>query len=136
MTRRRLLCGLLLLSALLACLGGRLCIASRPRVTRARFEQVKTGMSREEVIRTVGGVPGDYSSDGRGSLEALHRSLEKLPATALDPEHRILWKYEYWYVDDGKLQVDFDAADMAVKVSIWKHEPPTLTERIRRWLGL
>jgi outer membrane protein assembly factor BamE (lipoprotein component of BamABCDE complex) len=54
MIRRRLLCGLLLLSAVLACFVGWLWIASRPRVTRERFGQVKEGMTREEVIRTVG----------------------------------------------------------------------------------
>jgi len=62
MTRRRVLCGLLLASALVAGLGIWLVIASRPRVTLARFEQVEKGMSREEVIRMVGGPAGDYST--------------------------------------------------------------------------
>jgi len=50
MTRRRVLCGLLLASAVLACGVGVLWLASRPGATRARLEQVKPGMSREEAI--------------------------------------------------------------------------------------
>jgi hypothetical protein len=61
MTRRRLLCGLLLLSPLLAGLVGWLWIAIDRRLTRERFEQVKEGMTREEVIRTVGTPPGKHS---------------------------------------------------------------------------
>jgi hypothetical protein len=64
MTRRRVLFGLLLASAVLTCFAGWLWIASRPRVSLARFEQVKQGMTREEVIRTVGGSPGDYTMEG------------------------------------------------------------------------
>ena len=130
MTRRRLLCGLLLLSAVLACLGGWLVIASSHRVTRARFEQVKKGMSREEVIRTVGGPPGDYSN-------AVY-PYDDLPRSFIGPNF-----YE-WACDDGWLLVffgDADNADMASDVVV--SEPvrdllrrPTLTERIRRWLGL
>jgi hypothetical protein len=56
MTRRRLLCGLLLASVVLACFAGWLWMAK----ARPRFELVKKGMTREEVIRTVG-----RSSDGR-----------------------------------------------------------------------
>jgi hypothetical protein len=63
MTRRRVLCGLLLLSAVLVCVVGWLWMTSGPRVTTERFLKVTEGMSRERVIRTVGGPPGDYSSD-------------------------------------------------------------------------
>jgi hypothetical protein len=38
-----------------------------PRVSRATMEQVKVGMTRAEVITTVGGEPGDYTS-GRWDL--------------------------------------------------------------------
>ena len=109
MTRRRLLCGLLLASAVLACFTGWLVMASGPRVTRERFEQVKKGMSREEVIRIVGGPPGDYTIDGA----------------------------DFWRCDDGLLVVWFDISGRAVQkeVEITSRQP-TLTERIRRWLGL
>src|SRR5262245_31435410 len=92
MTRRRLVCGLLLASAVLACFAGWLWMVSRPRVTRERFEQVKEGMSREEVIRTVGGPP-------RGRFKAFDLDL--------------------WFCDDAHLHVRFDDADSATFVEVF-----------------
>jgi hypothetical protein len=121
MTRRRLLFGLLLASAMLACFAGWLLIGRR--VSQARFEQVKIGMSREEVIRTVGGPPGDHSNGECVSLCGLGTFRDK--------------GYESWRGDDGELFVRFDDAGTATNVVIQDvFGPPTLTERIRRWLGL
>ena len=109
MTRRRVLCGLLLLSAVLACFGGWLWIVNAGKPTRAKFEQVQEGMTREEVIRIVGGPPGDYTIDGA----------------------------DFWRCDDGLLVVWFDISGRAVQKDVEIiPRPPTLTERIRRWLGL
>jgi hypothetical protein len=115
MTRRRLLCGLLLASAVLACFGGWLWITSRQRVTRARFEQVKSGMSREEVILMVGSPPDHYWRDG-------------------SPIHPAATQQSAWFCGDAELVVDFDDAGSALNVMMVRE--PTLTERIRRWLGL
>ena len=123
MTRRRVICGLLLASAVLACFAGWFVIANARRVTRSRFEQVKKGMTREEVIRTVGGPPGDYA--GRDVI------LSGFPGRSLD--------YETWVCADGELLVLFDDAGTATEVAVLDVEdplgPPTLTERIRQWLG-
>jgi hypothetical protein len=62
MTRRRVLCGLLVISAVLACFAAGLWTTSGPPVMMARFKLVKEGMSREEVIRIVGSPPLDRSS--------------------------------------------------------------------------
>ena len=117
MTRRRVLCGLLLASAVLACFAGWLVIASGPRVTRERFEQVKKGMSREEVIHIVG-VPPE---------PALPR-CEFVRGRFLD--------YNYWVGDAALLFVSFDDGGTAVDVVVVENTSPTFTERIRRWLGL
>ena len=111
MTRRRVLCGLLLASAVLACFAGWLWIASGHRVTRARLDQVKKGMSREEVIRTVGGPPDSVLGERQSWLSQDRGSL---------------------------LIVDFDDAETAAEVFVLHSQfgEPTLTERIRRWLGL
>jgi hypothetical protein len=122
MTRRRILFGLLLASAVLACGVGWLWVASRPRLTVARFKQVKEGMSREEVIRTVGRPPGDYSN-----------GLCITPATGLR-----FWHHAQWLCDDAELAVRFDGAEKATEVvvlDVVNLGPPTFTERIRRWLG-
>jgi hypothetical protein len=115
MTRRRVLCGLLLASAVLACFAGWL--VSRPRSMLTRFGQVKEGMSRDEIIRIVGGPPGDYSTK---------------------QNHYVASDVFYcWSCDDGVLLVAFDADNIAGIVSVSDNGgPPTLTGRIRRWLGL
>jgi hypothetical protein len=115
MTRRRVLCRLLLLSAVLACFAGWLLVANARKITWARFEQVKVGMSRDEVIRIVGGPPGDYS-DGLS-----RRICTRSP-----------WFYQSWLYDEGELLVRFDDADRATGV-VWRCGPPTFTEQVRRW---
>jgi outer membrane protein assembly factor BamE (lipoprotein component of BamABCDE complex) len=112
MTRRRVLCGLLLLSALLACFASWLWVVNGRKMTRARFEQVREGMSREEVIRTVGAAPD--------SLQDNYNSVG----------------WDYWRCDEAVLIVRFDYTDTAIAVYVDDGSPPTLTERIRRWLGL
>jgi hypothetical protein len=79
-------------------------------------------MSREEVIRTVGGPPGDYS----GGEATRHGAC-------------IFDKHVRWLCTDGELLVRFDGTDSAADVwvlDVNSRPPPTLTERIRRWLGL
>jgi hypothetical protein len=118
MTRRRLIFGLLLASAVLACFAGWLWIASRPRVSRERLEQVKEGMSREEVVQMLGEPVGKMVGGPLGSFE--------------------FESYDCWVCDDAKLElwVRFDDADRAIGVMVLENSPPTLTERIGRWLGL
>jgi hypothetical protein len=121
MTRRRVLFGLLLASAVLACFAGWLWVANARKPTRAKFEQVTKGMTREEVIRTVGGPPDNYVSE----------------IVYLKPRPDI-FGFESWMCDDGELLVFFDDCGTAtdVRVYVITLVPPTLTERIRRWLGL
>jgi hypothetical protein len=122
MTRRRLLCGLLLASAVLACFAGWLWIWTGSRDMRKRFEQVKEGMSREEIIRTVGHPPGDYSGG---------HSIIGTPSLASNPDL-------IWFTDDAWLVVGLEEDGTAASVRVLNVTPesPTLTERIRRWLGL
>jgi hypothetical protein len=121
MTRRRVLCGLLVISAVLACFGGWLWMASGPRVSLLRFERVKEGMSHAEVNGIVGGPPGDYFSDGR---------VNKFDH---DDGHQ-----SWWFGDDAALIVDFNDSGTVANALILEYPSvrPTFTERIRRWLGL
>jgi hypothetical protein len=126
--RRRLLFGLLLASALLAWRARVLWIASGARFTRANFAQVKKGMPREEVIRIVGGPPNDYATAEHYVAGGIAR----------------LVRYDKWRCDDAVLLVQFDDADTADDVILKEGAadvvvcppPPTLVERILRWLGL
>jgi hypothetical protein len=119
MTRRRVLCGLLLALAVLAGFAGWLWVTNGRKMTRARFEQVKEGMTREEVIRTVGGPPNDYAIAERYVAGGIARL-----------------RYDEWLCDDGQLLVLFDDADTATDVIVNEFEPLTLTDQIRLLLGL
>jgi hypothetical protein len=74
-----------------ACFAGWLWVASHARVTMARFEQVQKGMSREEVIRTVGAPPLDLSA--HFTHDTAHQS--------------------WWACDDAFLCVDFNDTGVA-----------------------
>jgi hypothetical protein len=107
MTRRRALCGLLLASVVLACFAAWLWMANPRKLWWERISQVKKGMSREEVIRIMGRPP----------------EKSRVPSNG-----------EYWYCDDEFLFVQFDNGGSCI--GVWGQQPPTLTVRIRRWLGL
>jgi outer membrane protein assembly factor BamE (lipoprotein component of BamABCDE complex) len=136
MTRRSLLCGLLLASAVLACFAGWLLAPETPtvgplsglRVTRDQLEEVTIGMSTEQVIRTVGGPPGNYTN-GPISTEA---------CACLHPDQWPL--YGHWICDDGHLVVYFDKGGIVQDLMIYEvvclPKRPTRKEVIRRWLGL
>jgi outer membrane protein assembly factor BamE (lipoprotein component of BamABCDE complex) len=121
MTRRRVLCGLLLALALLACFAGWLWVTA-PRVTRERFEQVKEGMSREEVIRTLGGAVGEPGTQVGFNSDKWYR-----------------FNSHEWHIDGAVLIVYFDDAGTVRDVTILDFPPPppprTLFARIHNWLG-
>ncbi|QEL16029.1 outer membrane protein assembly factor BamE [Limnoglobus roseus] len=124
LSRRRLLrvsLGLLLMAAV----GVGIAYSVRPaRSMRARFEQVKEGMTREQVIGLVG-PPGDYSA-GDG-----------WPC----PRSSIVYDldFESWLGNDAELLIEFDDNGVAKDVRVWDvMELPrqTLLERLRNSLGL
>jgi hypothetical protein len=114
MTRRRVLCGLLLASAVLA---GTLLIANGFRM--ARQQQVRSGltleqaegMTREELVRTVG--PPDDSDYNTYTYQLYDRRRTLIVC----------------FDEAGKVCIVDDSG-------CGPGRPPTLTERIRRWLGL
>lgn len=128
--RRRLgWCGLaLLLLAIPVGLILLLARATEPRVTRAKLELVREGMTRAEVEALIGVPPGDYAS---GTVFSDCKFVER-------PEKP--WAYSAeWTCDDGLLFVYFDENDRvvwAVTYNGWVSHEPTLFEKLRSWLGL
>jgi hypothetical protein len=118
MTRRRLLFGFVFASAALVCFACLLWLATPRRPTLARFEQVTKGMSRDEVMRTVGGPPT--------KIPGVSEQLFIEPDVSLD----------VWACEDGMLLVHFDDDGTAARVSVAPLQPPTFIDRIRRWLGM
>jgi hypothetical protein len=114
--------GLLLAAATLVGIAAGLWWSSsrEPAFSRQRFERVEVGMSREQVIATVGGPPGRYS-DATGPPFGVHYT-----------------DYEDWWSDEGLLMVQFDEHDKATDVvlfDVMRRPRPTLIERLRQMLG-
>jgi hypothetical protein len=89
-----------------------------PRPCRATFEQVRDGMAREEVIATVGGPPGDYTSRGISLLDD-------------NPQNTL------WVANDAVLIVTFGPDERVVEATIGSpiSQAPWWAE-MRDWLGI
>ena len=93
-----------------------------PQPCLETIEQVQNGMTREEVIATLGGPPGDYSEGYSPRAAVFSFGLQ----------------CESWVANDGVLFVGFDAQNRAkfVMVSRVGPRPPSLLARLRFRLGL
>jgi hypothetical protein len=121
MKRRRVIVGLVGL-ALVAVVGAALWPRG-PQPCRATFEQVREGMTYDEVCATVGGPPGPYG-DGFAVI-SIDTDAKRLPSM--------------WWADDGVLAVEFGSDGRAYNVQFI--EPlltakPSWFDRLRARLGL
>jgi outer membrane protein assembly factor BamE (lipoprotein component of BamABCDE complex) len=76
--------------------------ATRPRwhINRERFEQIKEGMTRDEVLAVIGLPPGDYSVVKWPGEDFYWIDRVSGPAGMLEREN--------WASDDGWIAVTFD----------------------------
>jgi hypothetical protein len=100
--------------------------APRPRVTRARFDRVTEGMTRDEMIATVGVPPGDYTTE----------PFVYGPETSL----ATTWRSEQWLCDEAELRVRFGDDGRATWVRVRGQFLPPIRrswfDRLRQRLGL
>jgi hypothetical protein len=120
MRRRRLIVGLVVLALVAA---AAVLWPRGPKPCRATFEQVREGMTYDEVCAAVGAPPGDYS-DGY----------------CLHSRYGFGYKaHQWWLANDGELFVEFGEDGTAVAVSARPAErlpePPALN-RLRARIGL
>jgi hypothetical protein len=129
MSRRRLLiiCSGLLVVVAVVILAALVPRSRPPAVSRQQCEQLKEGMTRQEVEAVIGGPPGDYTT----------REYMPLPLGIRYCQH------EQWVGDEGMIFVYFDQAGRvrdAVHVDIWLYEEPrrgrTFLDGLRASLGL
>jgi hypothetical protein len=124
MTRRRAIGCVVFCLALIGVGLGLLYLSGTGPITRGQLARVKVGMSRDQVVATIGHPPGDYTS-----RPCLLRSTGYLS-----------FEYEHWLSDAGEWLVVFDAEGMAINVYLYDTVPIgppwTVAERIRRWAGL
>jgi hypothetical protein len=106
MRRRRVIVGLVALALVGVCA---LILWPRgPRPCRATFEQVREGMTFEEVCATVGAPPHDPYEVIRSTSPA-----------------------DYWYGSDTELCVHFDPAGRADRVSVKDFPGESVWSRLR-----
>ena len=108
--KRRHLALALIFAAVLAVITGIVRSPSGPGPCWATFEKVQDGMSRDEVIATVGGPPNTTSKFNEGTSEV-------------------------WDADDGALLVAFNEYGDAIQVIRFWHKPPTVLEKLRERFG-
>jgi hypothetical protein len=77
-----------------------------PQVKAKQFDSVSPAMTREDVIATVGGPPGDYRTDER--LSPLRPFWRGEPVV----------KLEHWLCNDGLVFVVLDEEDRVVRTHI------------------
>ena len=124
MRRRRAIVGLVVLALVTV---EAVALRSRaPYPSLASFERVREGMTRDEVIATIGAPPGDYST----------QSLTFGPGGSF----YFCWHSERWVSDEAECRVLFgdDGRVSTVRMEKpWISRPqPTRLERLRQWLGL
>jgi hypothetical protein len=97
-----------------------------PRPCRETFEQVREGMTYDEVCATVGGPPGDYT-DGRSLVYRVSVSMYRFPDR------------ELWAAEDSTLIVDFEDDGRSYRVLVSDPVPvprAPLLDRLRARVGL
>jgi hypothetical protein len=110
---------------LAACVGFAIGIAammpSRPGVTKANFDRIQVGMSKEEVMAILGEDLGyDGYSIGLGSPTARTHSKQC---------------FDWIHYDNGpSISIEFDGNRAGQKV--FRESTETFTDKLRRWLHL
>jgi hypothetical protein len=87
---------------------------SGPRPCRATFAKVQVGMTRDEVLATIGATPDELDDD------------DSYRFTPFD---------HIWPGEDALLGVCFDQSDRVRTVQVMGGPPVTFGGRVRRWLG-
>lgn len=103
------------------------------------YDRIRLGMTRADVIATIGQPPGNFSRRPRPTIvqvvpDPVRATVANRGAPAADGAT------ERWRWTDYEIAVSFDPKGRAVGVNLeqlWDRTPPPgLFERVRRWLGL
>lgn len=95
-----------------------------PPLNVAAFDQVRPGMSMEEVSSLLGGPPGDYGRFDGNAMMTLEGAFG--PPGSLEAD---------WFDDDNRLEVWFDQAGTVVHVHRRAHftrRPESISDTLRR----
>jgi hypothetical protein len=105
----------------------------RQKLARSRlidsdhYDQVTEGMKQDEVEATLGGPPGDFTTES-----VLY--FEPTDSMVVSGE-----RWEYWSGNGGQIAVRFDEQGTVRGRDFrrgWRFPPPSLAERVRAWIRL
>jgi hypothetical protein len=115
--------------------------ATKPEAVKA-YERLRLGMTKGEVEKAIGMPPGYYRSYPRVGIQDGNyvRQIGPMPDAAGRPISSLPYyegTVERWTWDDFWIWVAFGEDGKAVGFYLLEpHQPPTLLERVRKWLGL
>jgi hypothetical protein len=140
MRRRRVVIVAGLVVTLLLLLVGFLLLIPRgpsARITHAAYDRVRLGMTAEEARAAVGLPPGDYRTAASEDDHAPADESEALPGLAYGPDDAGPEPVD-WMGDNACIWLDVDPERGVVAKHFGKMRDvkPTLSERVRGWLGL
>lgn len=93
---------------------------TRPRVCEATMRQVRGGMTRDQIVATLGGPPGVYGEFSEGAIERAAADVEQL--RRLRADRGLPSDGDVWVCRDGVLYVRFvnDRADDVRRIPYYR----------------
>jgi hypothetical protein len=131
MNRRRLLLGAGALALLgLAGVAVVRLAGPSPRINRESYDQIRPGMTRQQVEHIIGAAPGDYRRAGGRAVYFERPELPDPQATTVGLEE------EVWIGEEAAILVGFDARGLAAdkQFATMPHGDETFLDRLRRLL--
>ena len=105
--------------------------AIRPRKLHvATFQQIKLGMTQEQVESLLGGPPGDYGVNAGGKQRVSAEGYIAPPGSI----------EKVWFNDNNHLEIYFDSLNRVVglykRAGYRRSPPPPLWDRLLRYFGI
>jgi hypothetical protein len=137
--RRTILLAAALVLAVLLLVGYWVLVPRGPsaRITRAAYERVRLGMTAEEAQAVIGLPPGDYRTAASATEHAPADENEAVEGLAYGADDAGPDPAD-WMGDDACIWLDVDPERgvVAKHFGAMRDARPTISERIRGWLGL
>jgi hypothetical protein len=115
------------LALTLNALGLLLWLAGGTRITAADFARIRTGMTRAEVERLLGGPPGYHGRYRFFQPPGVENALRQVGLAT----HGVMPRVERWKGDGGTIAVSFDPADFVLDASFTPAGPTGQPLRLR-----
>lgn len=142
-TRTLLAVGLLIVLAAVGAIACRSCLALRTGVHHAAVSRIRHGMREADVVAILGGPPNFIGNDVPGCFDAItlqaHRLIRETAVKQMEAgvDPILADACKVWIAEDRGVLVGFDVQGRVLLAEYRSFRPPpSLFERLRRWLRL